>query len=124
MLNQIHNHLLNRNSLLKQIAATRKLDVTLLQILDEQLIVSGNQGITSYHYFYDNTGNLNKVEYYKVIQGVKKQLPGRIVEISYTANGLPKEWIEYNPENPSAKEIALKDEAVIDREIDEEKKTL
>jgi NADH-quinone oxidoreductase subunit G len=27
-------------------------------------------------------------------------------------------------ENPSAKEIALKDEAVIDREIDEEKKTL
>lgn len=38
-----NKHLLNRNSLLKQIAVTRKLDVTLLQILDEQLIVSGNK---------------------------------------------------------------------------------
>ncbi|KQB99729.1 DNA replication/repair protein RecF [Pedobacter sp. Hv1] len=36
-----NKHLLNRNALLKQIAATRKLDVTLLQILDEQLIASG-----------------------------------------------------------------------------------
>ncbi len=38
-----NKHLLNRNSLLKQIAATRKLDVTLLEILDEQLILSGNK---------------------------------------------------------------------------------
>lgn len=38
-----NKHLLNRNSLLKQVAATRKLDVTLLQILDEQLIQSGNK---------------------------------------------------------------------------------
>lgn len=37
-----NKHLLNRNSLLKQVAATRTLDVALLQILDEQLIVSGN----------------------------------------------------------------------------------
>ncbi|WP_199118779.1 DNA replication/repair protein RecF [Pedobacter sp. ASV28] len=37
-----NKHLLNRNSLLKQVAATRKLDVTLLQILDEQLVSSGN----------------------------------------------------------------------------------
>lgn len=36
-----NKHLLNRNALLKQVAATRKLDVTLLQILDEQLITSG-----------------------------------------------------------------------------------
>jgi len=38
-----NKHLLNRNALLKQVAATRKLDVTLLQILDEQLIISGNR---------------------------------------------------------------------------------
>ena len=38
-----NKHLLNRNSLLKQVAVTRKLDVTLLQILDEQLILSGNK---------------------------------------------------------------------------------
>lgn len=38
-----NRHLLNRNSLLKQIAVTRKLDVTLLQILDEQLVQSGNR---------------------------------------------------------------------------------
>lgn len=38
-----NKHLLNRNSLLKQVAVTRKLDVTLLQILDEQLIASGNK---------------------------------------------------------------------------------
>lgn len=38
-----NKHLLNRNSLLKQVAATRKLDVTLLQILDEQLVFSGNK---------------------------------------------------------------------------------
>lgn len=37
-----NRHLLNRNALLKQVAATRKLDVALLQILDEQLIHSGN----------------------------------------------------------------------------------
>jgi DNA replication and repair protein RecF len=38
-----NKHLLNRNALLKQVAATRKLDVTLLQILDEQLVYSGNK---------------------------------------------------------------------------------
>lgn len=38
-----NKHLLNRNALLKQVAVTRKLDVTLLQILDEQLIISGNK---------------------------------------------------------------------------------
>jgi DNA replication and repair protein RecF len=38
-----NKHLQNRNALLKQVAATRKLDVTLLQILDEQLILSGNR---------------------------------------------------------------------------------
>jgi len=37
-----NKHLLNRNSLLKQVAATRTLDVALLQILDEQLVNSGN----------------------------------------------------------------------------------
>lgn len=37
-----NKHLLNRNALLKQIAVTRTLDVALLQILDEQLIHSGN----------------------------------------------------------------------------------
>ncbi|WP_461791058.1 DNA replication/repair protein RecF [Pedobacter sp.] len=37
-----NKHLLNRNSLLKQVAATKTLDVTLLQILDEQLVASGN----------------------------------------------------------------------------------
>lgn len=37
-----NKHLLNRNALLKQIAATRILDVALLQILDEQLVHSGN----------------------------------------------------------------------------------
>lgn len=37
-----NKHLLNRNALLKQVAATRTLDVALLQILDEQLINSGN----------------------------------------------------------------------------------
>lgn len=36
-----NKHLLNRNALLKQVAATRKLDVMLLQILDEQLVASG-----------------------------------------------------------------------------------
>ncbi len=36
-----NKHLLNRNALLKQVAATRKLDVALMQILDEQLINSG-----------------------------------------------------------------------------------
>ncbi len=36
-----NRHLLNRNALLKQVAATRKLDVALLQILDDQLINSG-----------------------------------------------------------------------------------
>lgn len=38
-----NKQLLNRNALLKQVAATRKLDVTLLQILDEQLVLSGNR---------------------------------------------------------------------------------
>ncbi|RZL35990.1 MAG: DNA replication and repair protein RecF [Pedobacter sp.] len=38
-----NRHLLNRNALLKQIAATRKMDVTLLEILDDQLIASGNK---------------------------------------------------------------------------------
>ena len=37
-----NKHLLNRNALLKQVAVTRTLDVALLQILDEQLIHSGN----------------------------------------------------------------------------------
>lgn len=36
-----NKHLLNRNALLKQIAETRRLDVTLLEILDDQLIASG-----------------------------------------------------------------------------------
>jgi DNA replication and repair protein RecF len=36
-----NRHLLNRNALLKQVAQTRKLDVTLLEILNEQLITSG-----------------------------------------------------------------------------------
>jgi len=35
--------LLNRNAFLKQIAITRKYDPTLLEILDEQLVVSGNK---------------------------------------------------------------------------------
>jgi DNA replication and repair protein RecF len=35
--------LLNRNALLKQIAITRKYDPTLLEILDEQLIIAGNK---------------------------------------------------------------------------------
>lgn len=38
-----NKHLLNRNALLKQVAVTRKLDVALLQILDEQLVASGNK---------------------------------------------------------------------------------
>lgn len=38
-----NKHLLNRNALLKQVAATRKLDVALLEIMDEQLIQSGNK---------------------------------------------------------------------------------
>jgi len=38
-----NKHLLNRNAMLKQIAVTRKMDLTLLQILDEQLVVSGNR---------------------------------------------------------------------------------
>ena len=38
-----NKHLLNRNALLKQVAVTRKLDVALLEILDEQLIFSGNK---------------------------------------------------------------------------------
>lgn len=38
-----NKHLLNRNALLKQVALTRKLDVSLLEILDAQLIVSGNK---------------------------------------------------------------------------------
>ncbi len=38
-----NKHLLNRNALLKQVAATRKLDVALMQIFDEQLISSGNK---------------------------------------------------------------------------------
>ena len=36
-----NKHLLNRNGLLKQVAATRKLDVALLEILDAQLVKSG-----------------------------------------------------------------------------------
>ena len=35
--------LLNRNALLKQIAITRKYDPTLLEILDEQLVIAGNK---------------------------------------------------------------------------------
>lgn len=38
-----NKHLLNRNAMLKQIAVTRKMDLTLLQILDEQLVVSGDR---------------------------------------------------------------------------------
>lgn len=38
-----NKHLLNRNALLKQIATTRKLDLALLEILDEQLVTSGNR---------------------------------------------------------------------------------
>ena len=38
-----NRHLLNRNALLKQIAMTRKYDPALLQIFDEQLVVSGNK---------------------------------------------------------------------------------
>jgi DNA replication and repair protein RecF len=36
-----NRHLLNRNALLKQVAQTRTLDVTLLEILNDQLISSG-----------------------------------------------------------------------------------
>lgn len=36
-----NKHLLNRNALLKQIAVTRKLDLSLLEILNEQLVKSG-----------------------------------------------------------------------------------
>lgn len=38
-----NKHLLNRNALLKQVAATRKLDVALLEILNEQLVQSGTR---------------------------------------------------------------------------------
>lgn len=38
-----NKHLLNRNALLKQVALTRKLDVSLLEILDAQLIHSGDR---------------------------------------------------------------------------------
>jgi DNA replication and repair protein RecF len=38
-----NKQLLNRNALLKQVALTRKLDVSLLEILDEQLVQSGNK---------------------------------------------------------------------------------
>ena len=38
-----NKHLLNRNALLKQVALTRKLDVSLLEILDSQLINSGDK---------------------------------------------------------------------------------
>lgn len=38
-----NRHLLNRNALLKQIAETRRYDPTLLEILDEQLILTGNK---------------------------------------------------------------------------------
>ncbi|RZK41317.1 MAG: DNA replication and repair protein RecF [Pedobacter sp.] len=38
-----NKHLLNRNALLKQVAQTRKLDVSLLEIFDSQLINSGNK---------------------------------------------------------------------------------
>ncbi|HTM98910.1 MAG TPA: DNA replication and repair protein RecF [Pedobacter sp.] len=38
-----NKHLLNRNALLKQVALTRKLDLGLLEILDTQLINSGNK---------------------------------------------------------------------------------
>jgi len=38
-----NKHLLNRNALLKQVALTRKLDLSLLEILDAQLINSGNK---------------------------------------------------------------------------------
>jgi DNA replication and repair protein RecF len=37
-----NKHLANRNALLKQVAATRSLDVSLLQILNDQLVHSGN----------------------------------------------------------------------------------
>lgn len=36
-----NKHLLNRNALLKQVAISRKLDVSLLEILNEQLVTSG-----------------------------------------------------------------------------------
>ncbi|MBC7616489.1 MAG: DNA replication and repair protein RecF, partial [Pedobacter sp.] len=38
-----NKHLLNRNALLKQIALTRKLDVSLLEILNAQLVNSGDK---------------------------------------------------------------------------------
>ncbi len=38
-----NKHLLNRNALLKQVALTRKLDVSLLEIFDAQLINSGDK---------------------------------------------------------------------------------
>jgi DNA replication and repair protein RecF len=38
-----NRHLLNRNALLKQIAATRRYDPELLQILDDQLVASGKK---------------------------------------------------------------------------------
>ena len=38
-----NRHLLNRNALLKQIAATRRYDPTLLEIFNEQLVHSGNK---------------------------------------------------------------------------------
>lgn len=38
-----NRHLLNRNALLKQVAVTRKFDVALLEILNEQLVLSGNR---------------------------------------------------------------------------------
>ena len=38
-----NKHLLNRNALLKQVALTRKLDVSLLEIFDAQLVSSGDK---------------------------------------------------------------------------------
>jgi DNA replication and repair protein RecF len=38
-----NKHLLNRNALLKQVALTRKLDVSLLEIFDSQLVSSGDK---------------------------------------------------------------------------------
>ncbi|WP_443944666.1 DNA replication/repair protein RecF [Pedobacter sp. AW1-32] len=65
--------LLNRNALLKQIAITRKYDPTLLEILDEQLIVSGNRIFEKRKQFMDEFVPLFN-QYYSYLTDAKESV--------------------------------------------------
>lgn len=73
---------------------------------ENQLVLSMQQGIFTYKYTYDSKGNLSKMEMHNHLSSGDIPDRMRVVEVSYAENGLPTKWMEYDTQNPSAKDIS------------------